>query len=352
MGNVKSPSDTTIYAPVLKLTPDKQMSRNAKQCPVEQVVQYVCQIRLETNKTQPHPNHENTEISDQGPSQHEPANVGEMVVEELQQIEVNWREKARETANNMIVEAEQMKARLEIPQGIPHCSYTDQMDDEFFHITCHVEAGLRSKIERGEYVDLEKLLLKDKPFARAAPDSRMGLFTKDGVTYFAPAGDREVKISNVRKWEQAFRVYTAIYSKANPSRASEIWQYVHIINSAAATYQWGNVAEYDYTFRQLMATYLTRSWAKTYLQGWNLIMCDLILKDSQFNASNNKGFNKDNICWLFNKGKCSDSNCPKEHRCSYCGKWGHSVQVCRKRKHNKLENTSDKSAPVTNNTVA
>ena len=73
---------------------------------------------------------------------------------------------------------------------------------------------------------------------------------------------------------------------------------MHVINSAAATYQWHNVSEYDYTFRQLMSEYPGRSWAKTYLQGWNLIMRDVISKDS-----NNTGGSKvkDNSCWLLTK---------------------------------------------------
>ena len=73
----------------------------------------------------------------------------------------------------------------------------------------------------------------------------MGLFTKDRVTYFALAVEKDAKINNIKKWEQAFRVYGAIYSKAKPSRSSEIWQYVHTIHSAPATYQWSNVAEYN-----------------------------------------------------------------------------------------------------------
>ena len=90
-------------------------------------------------------------------------------------------------------------------------------------------------------------------------ESRMGIFQRNGVTYFAPASERDNKISNVRKWEQAFRVYAVIYSKANPHRSSEIWQYMYVINTAASTYHWSNISEYDYTFRHLMAMYPQRS---------------------------------------------------------------------------------------------
>ena len=35
-------------------------------------------------------------------------------------------------------------------------------DDEFFHVTCHIDEGLRSKKAKGEFVGLEKLLPKDR----------------------------------------------------------------------------------------------------------------------------------------------------------------------------------------------
>ena len=127
-------------------------------------------------------------------------------------------EKAKETANRLIVEAEQMKVKLDTsPQGIPQIEYPSNIDDEFFHITCHIDQGLRSKIEQGQFVELEKLLVKDRPFMKQGANNRMGLFTREGVTFFARVQDRDVKITNIRCWEQAFRVYVAIYSKANPS---------------------------------------------------------------------------------------------------------------------------------------
>ena len=35
------------------------------------------------------------------------------------------------------------------------------------------------------------------------------------------------------------------YTEANPRRAGEIWQYVHVINRAAAGFQWNNVSNYN-----------------------------------------------------------------------------------------------------------
>ena len=35
-------------------------------------------------------------------------------------------------------------------------------NDDFFHLTCHIEPNLIHKIEKGEFVELEKLLPKDR----------------------------------------------------------------------------------------------------------------------------------------------------------------------------------------------
>ena len=76
----------------------------------------------------------------------------------------NWKDEAHNSVQKMIVESEQFRVTLETPKGNPSSSvtYSDHMDDEFFHITCHVEDSLCQKIEKSAYVDLEKLLVKDR----------------------------------------------------------------------------------------------------------------------------------------------------------------------------------------------
>ena len=139
-------------------------------------------------------------------------------------------------------------------------------------------------------MELEKLLLKDKFRAhQQANGQRLELINHGGETFIVPA-DKENQINNVRRWEQAFQIYAAIYSNANPTRSAEIWQYVFVINSAASTYLWENVANYDYTFRQLMACNPGRSWANIYLQMWNLTMRDVIPRNNNA-GSEQKGFN-------------------------------------------------------------
>ena len=76
-------------------------------------------------------------------------------------------------------------------------------DDDFFHLTCHIDPNLFHKIEKGEFVELEKLLPKDKLGGR--DDNRLEWVQKDGGTFLVPA-QRDSKISSFRRWEQAFRV--------------------------------------------------------------------------------------------------------------------------------------------------
>ena len=48
---------------------------------------------------------------------------------------------------------------------------TGMSDDDFFHLTCHVDGNLINKKEKGEFVELDKLLPRDK--RRKGDDNRM-----------------------------------------------------------------------------------------------------------------------------------------------------------------------------------
>ena len=170
---------------------------------------------------------------------------------------------------------DQNRQQQGLQQGFPNIG-SGVSDDNFFHLTCYIDPSLIHKIEKGEYVELEKLLPKDKLNHNGGED-RLEWVQREGGTFLVPA-NRENKINGIRRWEQAFRVYATIYCGANPHRAKEIWQYIAVINTAVAAYSWDNVYHYDVTFRHLMAFNPHRSWAVTYNQMWNLAMRDLLPK--------------------------------------------------------------------------
>ena len=224
-------------------------------------------------------------------------------------------------------------------------------DDEFFHVTSQVDANLRLKIERGEFVDLERLLPKDK-FSGGPRNDDLNkqlfqLISQGTNSYMTPPDAKGARINNIRKWDQAFRVFAAIYTQANPSRSSEIWQYVYVIHTAAASNAWDNVSFYDVTFRELMASKPWRNWGKTYTQGWNLAFNNNSSHAGFLpsNGTNNNRYHqqqqqnnqqhswKDDCCWRFNKNKCKKTanECRYDHRCTHCAGWYHSYNNCRKR---------------------
>ena len=113
----------------------------------KQVSDFVEGIRVEQR--------EQGEMSNQSQARNPP--TGQVVVPGL--------DDAKQRAEDHLIQAEQFKAAIAEPAGMSPKLLSSVTDDEFFHLLCHVEQSLVSKIEHGEYIELEKLLPKDK-FAR------------------------------------------------------------------------------------------------------------------------------------------------------------------------------------------
>ena len=356
---IKSPSDTTIYAPALRGL-RKTLDKDRPGELMERISNFVEEIRLETtgvspsnfatcfadkdnnvsNNVRPGTSHGGT-VTATPPPQPDPATD---------------QQENFEAARKAIINAEKHKASAEPPPkgmlevfDVIRRGEDDMLDDDqFFHLACHVDGVLKGRIERGEFIDLEKLLPKKNP---TKEEGRLEWVTKDGMTFLAPAQEKDNKITNFKQWDQAFRVYAAIYCAANPSRAGEIWQYNHTISSAAMTYQWDNVSYYDTVFRQMMAERPGCNWSKLYTHMWQLALRDPINKHGNFagNHGNNthggsshaeqggagkrKKSWKDNCCWRFNRlGKCDCTTCTFDNRCTVCGMWNnHGASTCCKK---------------------
>ena len=178
----------------------------------------------------------------------------------------------------------------------------------------------------------------------------MQMFVKHGKTYWKPtsSGDGAV-INGISKWEQAFRVFSDIYTRAHPNRATEVIQYNHIIHTTATAYIWENVYLYDKDFRIHMVKYPARNWGIILQQAWNLRLKDKLRMECSVagtssgnrSSTNSSGgsFNPQDFCKRFNKGRCTyRQSCRFEHRCYYCGKWGHGVVNCRLLKADSQQN--------------
>ena len=347
---IKSPSDTTIYAPALNRR-DESINPLRSRLVVPEYFQ-----QANTNDThsivvdrQRH----STEAHSPRSREHADSQFRDMndVTGPHQEEEPH--------RDSLVVAAEKFKVMVEQPKG-NNFDFSEfkrlilmNEDDEFFHLTCHVEAALKAKIEAGEYVDLSRLLPKSR-FQTISEEQCMQFVNRNSQSYWVPADSGDQRVTGIHKWEQAFRIYTAIYCKAQPHRSAEIWQYVYVINTAASTYSWENVAYYDFTFRHLMAENPERSWSKIYNQLWNLAMCEPInhagseysVQGGQVSSSGHNSSKRswcDKCCWRFNRGeKCKKWNCHFDHRCSYCGAWNHASVDCHKKKQNSRDHRSDR----------
>ena len=368
---IKSPSEPTIYAPAVERYDDKRIIPSAK-VTEEEISRQINKIRIDLtdkfaeqrggaafagDEVQPGTSGERPEnlVAEQrggaafAGDEVQPGTSGERPE--------NLVAAAKEAANMAIIQAEKFKAKVNNPAGnvVDQLNLPIRDDDEFIHITSHVDQSIKEKIQRGEFIELEKLLVKNRTSGhdRDNKDMLVDVVTKDGHTYLAPKTEKGNAVTGVRKWEQAFRVYASIYSSANPSRANEIWQYVDIINRAAGKYTWENVSSYDYQFRRWMSENPMRNWGKTLTQIWNLELVDHVQKNSsQVNGTfnrNKKGqnVNLDGACWRFNKGKCEfGRQCRFGHWCAFCGGTNHGSYNCRRKNG---ERSSSASSGQTNN---
>ena len=213
VGRVKSPSDTTIYAPAL----NKQQTREQvphNQNPLRnpntdlQISMFLDQVR-ERADDQP------TNTPQWPRMQGRPSRE-----DDARDQRDHAAETGRDVAARQILEAEHFKADVTQPRGNDFWSLNNSHtlpgqfkglnvgegqqisqnvidDDEFLHVSCHVDKVLTEHVERGEYVDFDKLLMKEK-YRRGRDEDRLEFVNHEGHTYLAPV-QNNAKINGVRK---------------------------------------------------------------------------------------------------------------------------------------------------------
>ena len=215
------------------------------------------------------------------------------------------------------------------------------VDEQYSMVAAHVDQTTRNRIVEGKYVDFVRLLPRDRLADENGDDTRQ-MYMRNGQPVWMTAEERSMEkaiekegltISNFGKWEQAFRVFTNIYTEAFPSRAKQLTQYSHVIHSAAMTFVWSNVYAYDKDFRIHLSEFPDRSWGVILQQAWNMRLREKLVFSS---SSGERNFErKRNVCYRFNRGNCSYGlKCKFEHKCAFCSKFGHGSFNCRKAKGN------------------
>ena len=249
---------------------------------------------------------------------------------------------ADERAKDLITEAEQARAEMfevegksnptPVSLGLLHKRNIQLIDNDYQMIDAHVDEAMRKKIVNYEYVDLSKLLVKNKNSREE--DNRLEFVTKNGMTFLAPVSDRDVSggINSDHKWEQAFRVYSNILTTSFPEKATELLQHNHTIQTASLSYQWENVYSYNKEFRYHISRHPYRAWNVLLQQAWMMLLKDCLRQQDHGPFHKQKyGKKESEPCRRFNKGKCTIGlSCKFEHRCSVkrCGKFRHGAWQC------------------------
>ena len=145
------------------------------------------------------------------------------------------------------------------------------VDESYIVVGVHLDEATIKKIVEGSYVDFSKLIPRDRVLAEE--DTMMEMVVKNGHAFWVLV-NVGIQINNFNKWEQAFRVYSNIYCKANPHRSAELIEYNHVIHTISMAYIWENVYMYDKEFRLHMARNPGRSWSIILQQAWSMRLKD------------------------------------------------------------------------------
>ena len=173
---VKPPSDTTLYAPALKRG---FVNDNI----INKISNFVEDIRIEEDRRSGL-----TEWRSTDPSDHERNKTSDQRKYRENKKPPSSPVKSKDIADDIILQAEQFKAQVAAPKGrtdfissnvqVPpeiEMLRQNDNDNDFFHITCHIDENLKLKIEKGEFIDLEKLIAKDNGTKMLTKESRVEL---------------------------------------------------------------------------------------------------------------------------------------------------------------------------------
>ena len=111
--------------------------------------------------------------------------------------------------------------------------HSAMVDENYQMIGANLDIGIVDKIINHKYVDFTRLLPKDCAVIREE-DHHIEIVNKGGYTYFVLVSDRECgSLSSFQKLEQAFKIYSNVYTRKYPHKASELIQCNHIICTAS-----------------------------------------------------------------------------------------------------------------------
>ena len=223
-----------------------------------------------------------------------------------------------------------------------------------------VAQSIKSKIIKGEYVDLVTLLEKKDPYMQYHESQGIALSVNESGQIIWKSNKPKQMITSISAWTSAFLIFSSVYLNAHPNRTQELLKYMHLVRTAASRYGGFGWRSYDQQFRLRMQECPQRSWAVIDSELWSLYMTQSSAVGNNFpigvrqqsqnvggfrpqfpgRQMGNSGFRtqftnagwkpKEKICFDFNKKSCQRKPCMYKHKCMHCKEPGHGAVECKK----------------------
>ena len=128
-------------------------------------------------------------------------------------------QRAQQKMDRLIRAAEASKAQvLSAPGKVK--DFTDRdyihsmlVDEEYLLVGSHIDSLVMEKIGAGEYIDFKKLIPRDR--GDDDDEDKIEIQNRGGRPIFAPV-DNFVQITSFACWEQAFKVFSNVYTRYHP----------------------------------------------------------------------------------------------------------------------------------------
>ncbi|XP_035678850.1 uncharacterized protein LOC118417400 [Branchiostoma floridae] len=211
-----------------------------------------------------------------------------------------------------------------------------------------VPLEVKKKIWGNQFVPLETLLRTEE--ADVEDGKMLLVFDPNNANNpMSLSKKKSPKITNLQQWIKGYQALMLVMLENNPNRAKELIGYQCIIMDAAAKFPMHQWLQYDEKFRKSTAGIPTKRWDVVDVQLWVVTFtwaprasCNLCqspnhwAKDcpaktkGHFNSTNPKGGRPNfRSCYDFNKPRgCNRDHCRFSHKCSKCGRDGHSIFEC------------------------
>ncbi|XP_052261592.1 uncharacterized protein LOC127865691 isoform X1 [Dreissena polymorpha] len=186
-----------------------------------------------------------------------------------------------------------------------------------------LDQNTMNKIVNGEYVDFPSLIFKDQNHETTT------IHKTQSSTITSTHKASRKQLHNIHQWNEAFQIYSDIYTQKYPTQAPHLFRYMTIIQRLSnSTRAW---LTYDEKFRRLRAACPSIPWGTVHIE--TFLFCTTLGQSQPFrttatpssgfrsfsNRPNKSPFFRRGYCWDFQQvGSCERPRCTQAHRCGGC----------------------------------